>query len=281
MVEGGEIRLEKPASGDHDHIDSESCPCLGAPAENLSHQAFRAIPGYRVSNFSARHQPEPCFTCWVRSYDERDIAAVPAASDGKGSLELGTPANPAVSAETLGLHWRHPAGAGAWWPVRSGRRRDRQSFPALGPATLQDEPTVLRAHAHQEAVCATAATTVWLERTFHDRGSLVAGSKWRRNVDSSEAPLEVSILGHRGALARKTEPDCQRSKRVLKSRPLRLPRRVSPRSFPQLWKKMWKSQSFRPSARPPARLARGSTQRRCKTGRKYNNPKVGVHVKRR
>jgi len=55
VVEGGEIRLKKPASGDHDHIDSESCPCLGAPAENLSHQAFRAIPGYRVSNFPARH----------------------------------------------------------------------------------------------------------------------------------------------------------------------------------------------------------------------------------
>jgi hypothetical protein len=196
VVKGGEIRLEEPAAGNHDHIDSESCPCLGVPAENLSHQAFRAIPGHRVSDFSTRHQPEPGFACWVRSNDERDIAAVPASSDGKGSLELGTPANPAVSAETLGLHCRHPAGAaGACGLTRSGWRRNRQPFPALGSATLQDEPTVLRAHAHQEAVCATAATTVWLERTFHDRGSLVARSKWRRNVDSSEAPREVSILG--------------------------------------------------------------------------------------
>ena len=172
---------------------------------------------------------------------------------------------------------------------RSGWRRDRQPFPALGPATLQDEPTVLRAHAHQEAVCATAATTVWLERTFHDRGSLVARSKWRRNVDSSEGPPGVSILRARQRaysgtcpdMFGKTDADCQRSERVLKSRPLRLPRRVSPRSFPQLWKKMWKSQRFRPSARPSAWLVRASTQRRWKTGRKYDDLMAGVHVKRR
>ena len=108
--------LEELASGNHDHIDSGSCPCLGVPAENLSHQAFRPIPGHGVADFSARHQPEPRFACWVRSNDERDVAAVPASSDAEGLLELGTPANPAVSAETLGLHCRRPAGAGAWWP---------------------------------------------------------------------------------------------------------------------------------------------------------------------
>ena len=97
----------------------------------------------------------------------------------------------------------------------------------------------------------------------------------------AKRPWKCQSLGRRGALPRKTEADCQRSKRVLKSRPLRLPRRVSPRSFPQLWKKMWKSQRFRPSARPSAWLVRASTQRRWKTGRKYDDLMAGVHVKRR
>jgi hypothetical protein len=62
---------------------------------------------------------------------------VPAASDGKGSLELGTPANPAVSAETLGLHCRHPAGAGAWWPlsIRPATRLSVVSGPWPGDAS--------------------------------------------------------------------------------------------------------------------------------------------------
>jgi hypothetical protein len=100
---------------------------------------------------------------------------------------------------------------------------------------------------------------------------LSPGEKWRRNVDSSEARGEVSIVGHHshgdrqghryhcqlayqhGPLACQhgSRHRCQRRGRVLKSRPLRL-RRVSPRSFPQLWKKMLKSHRLRPLVRPLA-----------------------------
>ena len=179
---------------------------------------------------------------------------------------------------------------------RSGRRRDRQSFPALGPATLQDEPTVLRAHAHQEAVSATATTTVRLERTLHDLGSPVTGKNLRRNPDPSEGRGSLSILasdpeGHlpttRVGVFRRVYSElaalphfsgCSKVARgllygaivtreigVLQSLPLRS-RRVSPRSFPQLWKKMWKSQRFRPSTRPLASSARRFRRRRSNIG---------------
>ena len=51
---------------------------------------------------------------------------------------------------------------------------DGQPLAAFRPAALQHQPPVFRAHPHQKAVCATATTAVWLERTFHDLGSLDA-----------------------------------------------------------------------------------------------------------
>jgi hypothetical protein len=192
LFEAGKVRLEELATRDHNHINCE--PSLGVLPEDLSHQAFSPIPCHRVPNLPARHEAESCYAGRVRGDDERDVAAMPTASDGEGPLELYTPANPAISVEALGLHDPAPAAVGAWWLRRSGRRRNGQPLPALGPATLQDEPPVFRAHAHQEAVRATATTPVWLERTFHDRVSLCARSKWRRNLDSSEGSMEVSIL---------------------------------------------------------------------------------------
>ncbi len=79
-------------------------PDLGIFPEHLSHQAFGPISGHRVTDLAARDEPEPRFACCVRGNDERDIAAMRAGADRERALELGTPANPAVSAETLGLH---------------------------------------------------------------------------------------------------------------------------------------------------------------------------------
>jgi hypothetical protein len=195
LFERAEIGLEELAAWNHHHIDGRAGRGLAVSPKNLSHQAFGAVSGHGVPDLPAGHEPEPRFACCVRNDDERDIATMPAASRAERPLELGSPADPAASAETLGLHGPPPGCCrmrGTWRALRW--RRYRQPLPALGPPTLQDEPTVLRAHAHQEAVRATATTTVWLERTFHDCGSLVARSKWRRNVDSSEARATVSIL---------------------------------------------------------------------------------------
>lgn len=93
-----------------------------------------------------------------------------------------------------------------------------------------------------------AAPAVWLKRTFHDARSLADGGEERRNLDSSQRPLECQLSGpdlHSLALG----PGVWYS---------RGPRsvRVVPPSFPQLWKKMWKSQGFRPD--PASRWRSGA-----------------------
>src|SRR5687767_1322111 len=48
------------------------------------------------------------------------------------------------------------------------RRRDAETLPAFGPAPLQHEAAVLRAHTYQEAVGAAAPAIVRLKGALHE-----------------------------------------------------------------------------------------------------------------
>ena len=98
-------------------------------------------------------------------------------------LELGPAQQPAVlpelrSGSRLELrHWCQDRG-NVELPGRSTRRcrdasvarlarRDREALAALGAATLQNLPALLRAHAHEEPVGLRAAAAIRLKRALH------------------------------------------------------------------------------------------------------------------
>lgn len=84
------------------------------------------------------------------------------------------------------------AGRPAGRPLRRG---NRQPFPPLGPSALENETSVLGAHAHQEPMSPGPALAIRLERTLHDVRSPGAVEERQRNVNSSEPSTAVSING--------------------------------------------------------------------------------------
>jgi hypothetical protein len=158
-------------------------------------------------------------------------------------------------------------------------RRDAEPLAALGSAPLQDEPAVLRAHAHEEAVGARAAAVVGLISTLHgcwtrerfpgtpgarkylrphlDRELLMVVQP-RRSVNARRAPacLEGPPPAPRGPPRHGPRPAVHEHFRTPGSPALRGrnrllhspsdPRPPRPRqaTFPQLWKKLWKSWRF-------------------------------------
>ena len=82
----------------------------------------------------------------------------------ENALEFVAAPNPAGFREALGRAY------GSCRQLRASLRGgNREAFTPLGAPPLQDEPTVLRRHAHEESVRALAAPAVWLESYAHYR----------------------------------------------------------------------------------------------------------------
>ena len=115
--------------------------------------------------------------------------------------------------------------------------RNREPLATLRATALQDLPAVLGGHTDQKAVGFLAVPTVRLKCTFalgHDCETSGAELAERRNLDSSEPTIRVSIAGGGNAMLSSVP-------RELTNAEFGWAGRGSPRSFPQLWKKMWKS----------------------------------------
>jgi hypothetical protein len=72
----------------------------------------------------------------------------------------------------------------------SAGRRNGQALSPLGAASLEHEPPVFRAHAHEEPVRALPVPPIRLIRPLHDDASL---SRKGRNPNTSEAGRVLSI----------------------------------------------------------------------------------------
>jgi hypothetical protein len=156
----GIVGFEHPGPWHYDNI--ESWPGRVSP-EGFPEPALGEVPPDGAADLPRRGNPEAALDEGVRKEEHRQESPVSPPALFVDSLEL----RPVVDALPGPERLRHTSFLGH----RSGAgplgRRHAQALAALGPATLQDQAAVLRAHSNEEAVGTAATAAVRLKCAFH------------------------------------------------------------------------------------------------------------------
>lgn len=140
-----QARVEQFAPGDDDDVEAGSD--VVSP-KDLANQSFRPVPLNGPAQLLRRRDAEPAGLERVRQDEHRGVAAVNLEAARVDLLEIGAASDPFAPVESLGCQLL---------------AAHCETLAALGPAPLQHEPAVFRAHANQEPVRAPAAAPVRLE----------------------------------------------------------------------------------------------------------------------
>jgi hypothetical protein len=87
-VEAGVGCIEELAARDRDDVEAACTSEGGAPAKNLTNQAFCAIPPHGIPELLRSHDSQPRSARIPLRHDEREIPAVRAAAGLEHPLEL-------------------------------------------------------------------------------------------------------------------------------------------------------------------------------------------------
>jgi hypothetical protein len=146
-LKGSQTGAEHLAPGDNDDVESRRDLVM---TEHFSNQAFRSISLDRAPKALGGGDPQPANRQLVRQNEHRGETAVNPGATLVNLLKIGATADVFVSQEVSD----HLLAA------------DRQTLPSLGAPALEDETSVLRAHADQKTVCPLAVPIVGLERAL-------------------------------------------------------------------------------------------------------------------
>jgi hypothetical protein len=144
---------------------------------------------------------------------------MPAGSDGKRSLKVCTPADPAMPAEALGLHDCRPGLTPERWAcVRQAGEETVSRFRPLARRRFRtSRPFFVLMRTKKPCVRRRRRRFGWNVR-FMIADPLVASRKWLRNLDSSEGYRKVSMsLAPFGEL--RTPSACRRAEPRARSTP--------------------------------------------------------------
>lgn len=172
LREEGIRAVEELFAGNDDRVDGS--PASGGKLpEHLSNQSLSSVTLHRSAYLSRSDDAEAGTTARGWQQQQCEETALKAGATIENLLKLGAASNAALARKAIGrpgaagvrrLHYRAPASA---LPLSAGLfRRNRQALAALGPTALQHEAPLLRGHAHEESVRATAAPVVWLKSAF-------------------------------------------------------------------------------------------------------------------
>lgn len=190
----GQARVEQLAFGDDDDVETG---CDFITTENLSYQSFSSISLRGATQLSCRRDPQASHSELVREDKQRGVTPVNTGSALVYVLKVRAAADPLVGPEPG--HYQLSA-HGSQLSVESRQLRaesqklfatNRQTLAPLGATAFQDQPSVLRAHSHEEPVRPLAVPGVRLERALalhaHSRGSGTPSRSSRPNCPVSRA----------------------------------------------------------------------------------------------
>lgn len=146
--------------GHQDQVAAHNLDALLAP-EGLPQQPLRAVPNYCVADLPPYGEAQAeDIKAVVPSYQQEE-APVDSSSAVEDLPVLGSGLESLPALEP-GTRWAHS-------PL------DRESLPAFGPTSLEDQTTALGPHPHQKAVGPLALAVVRLERPLHKLTAFVGG----------------------------------------------------------------------------------------------------------
>ena len=151
---------------------------LGLPKQ-LAQPPLRAIANHGAPEPPRRDDSEPVAVERIAKSKQRHIGRRHASSSLLHDSELRTRAetNRSTKCKRHGIRTRlRPALS----KPRIGSSGNHETLATLGPAALQDESAVFRAHSDQEAMGAPASAAIGLERALHE--TPVSGAKTPRET---------------------------------------------------------------------------------------------------